>query len=257
MSINKFYGQFSSKDVRYITFRKQWLGSKGSLLPAVEDRDTRLILQPGEVKKATDMFNRKVLFVGTPYGIIAFYETFVYNNARKQVLSYVTTEALAARLTEHCGMLVDQAGYDTGLFESFLTGELEEQMIDMVCEDNINGVKVGDGMPVFARKYPVPKFNRQKAKTEASAVVAEEIVGVAPTPKKKKHKKKRPLEVLLPEGSLPEELKSDDNAAPAIDQSVVPETADSSVAPNTEVREEEKEAATPEVATETSEAAQQ
>jgi len=197
-----------------ISFDKQhWHGEKGSLHGLIHDPDYRLIMEPGEMVKTTDNYNRKIILLGTQFGIIAIYPSQVQpSRGVIPTLSYCTTQSLVdataarfptpllmtARLTEreHFPFLKPEQ-----LFR--LTGELAQY-----CEDRY--MVVDDGLPKpkpvkkkFRHRAPAkPGANKPAAKPKQQAAKPKSTnlkVDAAAAPQVKPEPKLLPVQEITPE----------------------------------------------------------
>lgn len=89
-SFNRLY----AKTAKVVSYNSNWsMGLQGAG-GAVNNPYFRLILAHGEVAKTTDHLGRRVLFIGTLYGLVAINETMLKSNDPVQPLYYTATKAL-------------------------------------------------------------------------------------------------------------------------------------------------------------------
>lgn len=170
-----------------------WHGEKGSLHGLIHNEEHRLILEPGEMVKTLDNFKRKIVVLGTQFGLIAIYPSQVQpSRGAVPTLSYCTTQALVDAVT---------ARYPTPLLQSAKLIDREhfpflkpEQLFELVtelatyCEDRF--IYVGDGLPKpkpVVRKYK----HRNSAPKKAEAAKPKQQ---PPKPKQQHPKRPRPVD---------------------------------------------------------------
>ncbi len=89
------FNRLYSKTDKVVSYNRNWsMGLQGAG-GAVINPDYRLILSHGEIVKTTDNLGRRVLFIGTLYGLLAINETMLKSNDPVQPLYYTTTKALS------------------------------------------------------------------------------------------------------------------------------------------------------------------
>ena len=81
---------------KVVSYNPAWAMGLQSVGGAVVNPDFRLIMAHGEIAKTVDKMGRRVLFIGTQYGLVAINETFIKSNDPHQPLHYTTTKALAS-----------------------------------------------------------------------------------------------------------------------------------------------------------------
>jgi hypothetical protein len=172
-----------------------WHGEKGSLHGLIHNPEHRLIMEPGEMAKTIDNFKRKIVLLGTQFGIIAIYPTQVQpSRGAIPTLSYCTTQsfvdATAARFPT--ALLQSAKLVDREHFPFLNPEQLFKLVTEMAtyCEDRF--IYVGDGLP---KPKPVKKF-----KHRASAKPQPKSAAQKPQAKAKQHppKPQRPAQAPKP-----------------------------------------------------------
>jgi len=169
--MESFLKLFHATD-KLISFSKQhWLGEKGTLTGLVNNTEHRLILQPSEIVKTIDTYQRRVLVIGTAFGPIAIYPSVIQaSRVGVPTLSYCTTDALATAVSllakrefHSTGRLADQDG-----FPFLALDELAAFMLEVVTYHRERFMYVGDGLKVFSKKkFKGPQGNRRPEQKKA------------------------------------------------------------------------------------------
>lgn len=170
--MNDFVSLFNRIE-KTLSFNRQWLGEKGTLAGVVTDENHRLIMEHGELARTTDQYKRKVILIGTHFGLVAVYPTMIQpSRSGLPTLSYYMTESLASAFGLYAGSgtalpvtakLVDHLDFPVLDTEALLklVGEIAEYYQE-------RHMYVGDGMKKAKAKRTFHKKPAQAKKPEAA-----------------------------------------------------------------------------------------
>lgn len=213
------FNRLYSKTQKTVTFKPSWNAGFHSVGGAVNHIDFRIILEHGEVVKCQDNNGRRILLIGTVYGLIAINETFLKSNDPVQPLHYTTTQALASiwESYHHEHLPTSDYMHAPGV-PDFTSIQFLEQVADLAAQEIECGRIPGDGLPRFIsakpreRRAPPAKanpkqehqrrhqddkkaqhFKQTKKKVQEPSVKASPVKAAPPNPPRKK--KERPARV--------------------------------------------------------------
>lgn len=199
-----------NETAKTISWNKLWRNDHGSIRGIVDHVDYRLILQHGERAKMVDDKGRKIVLLGTYYGLIVIYQTGGPNSkaAKKKAeeggvtlgmamgycpLRFETTNQLVKMgFMLSASDIMSPSGLSLVLGEDFLP-DIEARM----KQDLNNGTFPTDGLPVFARpqtRNPRPPMQYQRPNTNNKKQASPEA-GNTPAEKPKHPQMKKPAKV--------------------------------------------------------------
>lgn len=136
-----------------VSFKHVWSSEHGSIRNMVVNINHRLILNHGEWRRCADSFGRKIVALGTHYGLIVMYQADVGENSfvRMDVTNELVRRNIVLRAT------VDRVDLKTinEIFSNEFLAKIER--IAQEAEDR-NGEFPNDGLPMFA---PNPSYNKK------------------------------------------------------------------------------------------------
>lgn len=89
------FNRMYSEITKVVSFNQHWNAGPLSVAGAVRDPNFRLILEHGDRMKSVDPKGRRIIFMGTKYGLIAINETYSGNGDPCKPLHYAITQALS------------------------------------------------------------------------------------------------------------------------------------------------------------------
>lgn len=161
-----FVGLYDSVK-KTISFMKEWQGPSYSLDNAINHVDRRLMLVDGEMARSVDRKGRRVVFIGTIYGLVAIYET--CSTSGYETVAFDTTHKIVAKgvLTETHAKDLSEMAFSVISSESFRT---TLQQLAVLDNDPGDGLKVFEAIPhVKKKKYPPRRPNKTPQDTDEGA----------------------------------------------------------------------------------------
>lgn len=149
-----------------ISFLKEWQGPSYSMGNAVNHVDRRLMLDDNEMARSADRKGRRVVFIGTVYGLIAIYETSCIDEFK--TIAYDASPKLADKnvLQSHVKDLTPMA---LGVVSSMEFRDTLRKMVEL-DNDAGDGMKVFEKIPVVRKKkYPPRRPHKERQNNDDCA----------------------------------------------------------------------------------------
>jgi hypothetical protein len=190
--VNLFVELFAAIELK-LSFNRNWHAAAGRITGVISHTDYRIILDHGQKAKMIDNLGRRVIMLGTHYGMVVFYE------ANPRMRAAADKQKI---LFEVCPMLVEkeiftqEAGI-TGIitlqhaFDTTYLGLLEQ--VERRAEiDRAAGTKVWDGIPLpEVKKKPRHQRHAERVQKNVDSAMKDGApVGKWLAEGKKKHKPK-------------------------------------------------------------------
>jgi hypothetical protein len=189
---SKFVELYNSV-TKVISFVTEWSANGESLANAVSHLNYRLILEPGDRARCVDPLKRRVVFLGTPYGLIVLHETNHMDSPVKfQSVSFEVTKKLVKKefFTRTYGVLPEnQEALER------ITAPRYLELMAIVAQDKNDA---GDDLPTF---YKPRKTRHYKSKPPKAAPAAAKQPALKPPKPKAPKPKVKVEEVVDPEAA--------------------------------------------------------
>lgn len=151
---------------KLISFNRNWHSEAGGLRNAVVHETYRLIMAPGEFAKTVDNFGRKIIFMGTHYGIVVLHQLDIKSVGHAMRYGYDGADQLVTKeiMTRASGTL------EYSLLHHLLSDAFTQSVEMRKAKDEADGIPVNDGMKIFQKKKP--RFAKQAHKPKATDKVS-------------------------------------------------------------------------------------